>query len=502
MTTLAPPPPAPRMQRLRGWTTDRLGRVPGDAGHLLRRHWVLVLLLVVGGALRVLVMVGYNPALWYQGDSQSYLGLAYSHQPGTVRPYGYSFFLSLLVDLHSVRRIIAIQHLMGLAMVVAGYAFLQRRGVSRLVSTLAVTPLLLDARTVSVEHFLLAETLFTSLVLIGMLALTWRQTPGWVGVLVAGGAFSWAALSRSIGLAALAVPVLYLLLRRVNWRRTGAFVAVVVIALGGYLVWYQSYHGQYSFGTYGSRFLWSRTMTFVDCEQLDLTAEERRLCPDQPLGQRLPPDLYLWGDGSKEEWVEMPDAVFGSFATKAILGQPGDYLATVALETWRAVRPGPYPNERVACVASIWDFPASGDGTCVPYLAPENPAARRFAGLAGDYDHPLMGPLHRYSAVATVPTTVVALCFLLALVLAFYRPRASTWRDNLDPLAWVALAFGMVVGSVATSAIDPRYTVPSLPLALIGAALAWRRFRQVRRTPTPVTATDGTDGDGTVTPAG
>lgn len=489
------------MERLRGWTIGRLGRLPGDAGHLLRRHWVLVLLLVVGAALRVVVMIGYSPALWYQGDSQSYLGLAYSHQPGSVRPYGYSFFLSLLVELHSVRRIIAIQHLMGLGIVVAGYVFLQRRGLSRLVSTVAVTPLLLDARTVSVEHFLLAETLFTCLLLTGMLALTWRQAPGWLGVLVAGGAFSSAALTRSIGLAALAVPVLYLLLRRLNWRRTGAFLVVVAIALGGYLVWYHSYHGQYSFGTYGSRFLWSRTTTFVDCDQLDLTADERRLCPDQPLGRRLPPDLYLWGEGSKAEYTQMPDAVFGSFASKAILAQPGDFLETVALETWRAIRPGPYPNERVACVASIWDFPVSGDMSCVPYLAPENPAVRRFAGLSGEYDHPLMGPLHRYSKVATVPTTGVALCFLLVLVLACYRPRASTLRDHLDPLAWVVLAFGMIVGSVATSAIDPRYTVPSLPLAVIGAALAWRRFQVVRRTPTPVTTVEPA-GDGTVTPTG
>ena len=371
-------------------------------------------------------------------------------------------------------------------MVVAGYAFLQRRGVSRLVATLAVTPLLFDARTVAIEHYLLAETLFTTLIVIGMLALTWRQAPGWLGVLVAGGVFSWAAVTRSIGLVALAVPLLYLLLRRVNWRRTGAFVAVVIISLGGYVVWYHSYHDQYSFGTYGSRFLWSRTMTFVDCEQLDLTAQERQLCPDQPLGQRLPPDLYLWGPGSKAEFAALPDALFGTFARKAILAQPGDYLATVALETWRTVRPGPYPNERVACVASIWDFPTHDDPTCSAYLAPEDPAKRRFAGLARDSDNPLMGPLNRYSTVATVPATLLALCFLLVLALACYRPRSSTWREHLDPLAWSVLAFGMIVASVATSAIDPRYTVPSLPLGLIGAALAWQRFQTVRRAPRPV----------------
>ncbi|MFK3983287.1 phospholipid carrier-dependent glycosyltransferase [Micromonospora sp. NPDC050397] len=486
MVTVAPSAGGPR--DLRDRARAHAVRLPGQLRHLFRRHWAFLLLLLAGTVLRLLVVVGYDPALWYQGDSQSYLALAYLGEPSTVRPYGYSLFLSMLVDLHSVRAIIVIQHLTGLAMVVAAYVFLRRRGVSRLVGALAATPLLLDARTVAVEHYLLAETLFTALLVLGMLALTWRRTPGWPAVLIAGVAFSWAATTRSIGLAALAVPVLYLLLRRVDWRRAGVFVAVVAVSLGGYLVWYHSFHGQYSFGSGGSRFLWSRTMTFVDCDQLDLTDEERLLCPDQPLGQRLPPDLYLWGPGSKKEFAAMPDAVFGTFARKAILGQPGDFLGMAALETWRTVRPGPYPNERVACVASVWDFPAPDDPTsCSQYIAPDDPAKRRYAGPAREHEHPLMNPLHGYSEVATVPATLVALCFLLVLLLGCHRPRASSLREWLDPLALVVLSFGMIVASVATSAIDPRYTVPSLPLGLIGAALAWRRFRAVRHVAAPAT---------------
>jgi hypothetical protein len=486
VTTLAPSPPTDRWDRLRELATDRVARVPGDAGRLLRRHWALGLLLLAGGVLRLLVMIGYSPALWYQGDSQSYLGLAYLKQPGTMRPYGYSFFLSMLLDLHSVRQIIALQHAMGLAIAVAGYALLQRRGVSRLVSALAVTPLLLDARTVAIEHFLLAETLFTALIVLGLLALTWRQAPGWLGVLVAGGAFSWAALTRSIGLVVLAVPLLYLILRRVDWRKSVAFAAVAAISLGGYVVWYHSYYDQYSFGTSSSRLLWARTMTFVDCNRLQLTAEERRLCPDDPVGKRLPPDMYLWGPGSKADFKDIPDAVFGTFARKAILGQPVDFAEMAALETWRTVRPGPYPDERVACIATVWEFPASGQQTgCKAHIAPFDPAKRRFAGVASERQHPLMGPLHRYSALATVPATLVAICFLLVVVLACYRPRSSTRREVLDPLAWAIVAFGMISASVATSAIDPRYTVPSLPLAVIGAALAWQRFQTVRRVPHP-----------------
>jgi hypothetical protein len=473
--------PLPRRPALAGCSA--VGRT---AGALLRRHWAFGLLLLAGATLRLLVMIGYDPAFWYQGDSQSYLGHAYTLQPGTVRPSGYSLFLHLLLDLRSVRRIIGIQHLLGLGIALAAYVFLHRRGVSRLVAAIAVTPLLLDARTVNLEHFLLAETLFTALVLVGMLALCWRERPGWLGCLVAGAAFGAAAVTRSIGLAALAVPLLYLVLRGVNWRRTVAVVAVVGAILGGYLSWYHQEHGQYSFASYASRFLWARTATFADCGKLDLTAEERLLCPREPLSERMPPDLYLWNGPNSPNGIypeQRYDAVFGSFARKAILTQPGDYALAIAEDTWLTVRPWPSPSVRTACIASVWTFPAADEKGCQPYLAPKDPAKRRLAGLSGQLNHPLMKPLHWYSGVATMPATLVALCFLLALGLACYRPRRERWRENLDPLVWTGLGLAFIAGSAATSAIDPRYAVPSLPLAVVGAALAWQRFRTVRRPP-------------------
>jgi hypothetical protein len=474
---------------------DRVGawarQLPRRAGRLAGRHWGLMLLVLAGAVLRLLVMIAYNPAFWYQGDSQGYLTMAYIRQPDVLRPYGYSAFLSLLIELRSVRQIIAVQHAMGLAIAAGAYVYLQRRGVSRLVSALAATPLLLDARTVSLEHFLLAETLFTGLIVLGMMALTWRDTPGWLGVLVATGAFSWAAVTRSIGLVALAVPLFYLLLRRVDWRKTLAFVAVVGAVLGGYVTWYHGVHGQYSFGTWGQRLVWARTLSFVDCDRLELTAQQRRLCPAQPRGERLEPSQYLWGPDSLPPDLKEPrhDATFGSFARKAILAQPADYAAVIGRETLLTLRPGPYPDAVTTCIAAVWDLPAPGQRGCQSYLAPYDPDRRRLAALSGERNHPLMRPLHAYARLATVPATLVGLCVLLVLGLAWHLPRASRRRDRLDPLAWATLAIGMIIGSVATSMMDPRYTTPSLPLAVIGAALAWQRFRTARRAP-PTPHTD------------
>jgi hypothetical protein len=493
VTALATGSTAEQSSPSRATAAGHLTNMRRIAGHLVRQHWALLLLLLLGAVLRLLVLIGYNPGFWYQGDSGTYLGLAYKHHPDVIRPYGYSFFLSLLLHLNSVRKIIAIQHVLGLALAVLGYAFLQRRGVSRLVSSLAAAPLLLDARTVAVEHFLLAETLFTVLVVVAMVALCWGQTPGWLGTLIAAGAFSWAALTRTIGLVALAVPLLYLILRRVSWRKTLAFVAIVAVALGGYLVWYHSYQGQYTFSAYGGRFLWSRTTSFVDCRKLDLTPVERPLCPSEPLGARLPPDVYLWTKAPYSlQRGEPYNAAYDSFARKAIATQPGDYAITIAKDLWLifqsgtplpAINPG-YPTDRAACLDTTWSFTAPGDkGVCQPYLAPANPRTGRYTGRVGDKLHdPLMAPLHAYGAIATVPTILIALCFLLAIGLAFLRRRSSSWREHLDPLAWTGLAFGMIVGSIATSAVDARYAVPSLPLAVVGAALAWQRFRAAGRT--------------------
>jgi hypothetical protein len=66
------------------------------------------------------------------------------------------------------------------------------------------------------------------------------------------------------------------------------------------------------------------------------------------------------------------------------------------------------------------------------------------------------------------------LAFLLTLGTAIWRRRLS-WRDRLDPLVLTGLALGLIVVALATAAADTRYTVPSLPLAMLGAGLALRR---------------------------
>jgi len=101
----------------------------------------------------------------------------------------------------------------GLAIAVALYVYLQRRGVSRLVSLLAVTPIVLDARTIVVEHHVLSDTLFTFLVVAGLIVLTWRARLGWLICAGVGLVLAAAGLVRTVGLPLLALPGLYILIR-------------------------------------------------------------------------------------------------------------------------------------------------------------------------------------------------------------------------------------------------------------------------------------------------
>ncbi|WP_173035917.1 hypothetical protein [Phytohabitans flavus] len=443
-------------------------------------------MVAAGAAFRVLAMIGYSPGFWFFGDSTIYVNGAYTHVPNPSRPYGYSFVLSVLSPLHSVRLIIGLQHLLGLAVAILMYAFLRRRDLARWLATIAVAPILLDARTVLLEHFLIAESLFIALLVGAVIALCWSERPGWWAAAGGGTLLAAAALTRTIALPLVVVVALYLLVRRAGLLRVGAFAMAFAIPLAGYAVWYEHHHGTYSLGTFTGRFMWARTMSFVDCAKVhNLTARERQICPPEPLGERRAVDLYIWSRASPAAKFQKRehDAMFASFARKAIMAQPLDYARTVAVETWFMVRVGPDPDDRYSCFDQLWSFPTAGLTNCQPIMAPEDIATRREGVNGSEHRTALTGPLHTYSQVGTLPATFTALCLLLAIAAPLvrrWRRVAQDRRDVIDGLFLTGVAFGMIVISVATSVMEPRYTVPSIPLAAMGAALALRRGHRAR----------------------
>jgi hypothetical protein len=90
-----------------------------------RRHWALLILLAAGLGLRVVTQLAYRPALLYI-DSPKYLTAALAKYD----PQGYrDLVVRPLEWVGNLALVAAFQHLLGLAMAVALYLLLLRRGV-------------------------------------------------------------------------------------------------------------------------------------------------------------------------------------------------------------------------------------------------------------------------------------------------------------------------------------------------------------------------------------
>src|SRR5262249_37016321 len=101
-------PGAPAATRLRG---------------LIRRHRPFAAVLAVAAALRIVVMPGYRPAMFFN-DSYVYMADAVTRSPDIVRSSGYPLLLYLLLPFRSLSVVTGLQALMGLAVGAGIYAVL------------------------------------------------------------------------------------------------------------------------------------------------------------------------------------------------------------------------------------------------------------------------------------------------------------------------------------------------------------------------------------------
>src|SRR5262245_16438867 len=129
--------PAPARTPAAASATATAGRRTA-ARAVLRQHWLAATLLTAGLVLRVLAQLAYRPALFYI-DSVKYIGSSQGNDPE-----GYKAPLRAILFVGNFDTVAAVQHLLGLAMAVALYVLLLRRGTSRWLAALAIAPVLLD----------------------------------------------------------------------------------------------------------------------------------------------------------------------------------------------------------------------------------------------------------------------------------------------------------------------------------------------------------------------
>lgn len=452
----------------------------GSARAFVWKHAGLASVLVAGVVLRLAVMIAYPQAFFYT-DTWRYLRASRGWEPDTIRQSGYSLLLKVFRRTDSVYLLSGAQHLIGLAIAVALYALLLRRSVPRWLAVPAVVPLLLDGRQLTLEHYVLSETMFTTLVVAGLLALLWpaKLTAGWAaaaGLLLAAG-----VATRAVSLPLVLLTAGLLALRRVGWRPVLAYSAAAAVVLGGYLAWYHQAHGRYTFSDMQARLLYARVAPFADCDQLEPSL--RAICPPQPRSERPPRnDVYVWS-GNSPVWTT-PDDTLTRFAITVIVNQPGNFLWAVGADVARYLLPMP-PHPDWRCLHEATLLPREPPPQDMYDWCAANPR-QRFAETAASRQHwaqpsPLTRALGSYSHVGLTPTLVTGGAVILVLVGLCYRPRRRVGSEPGDLVLLGGWGLGLIVLSSITVMYDERYGVPSLALLPAAAALAAERLWRPRR---------------------
>jgi hypothetical protein len=287
---------------------------PTGLAAALRRNWLFACFLAAGLVLRILTQLAYRPALLYI-DSVKYLFGAY---PGNDPP-GYQLMLKIFLGVGTLPVVAVAQHLLGLAMAVALYLILRRRGVARWLAALATAPILLDAYQLQIEQSIMPDTAFETVIVASLVFLLWQPRPRTWMVLVAGLALGTSATVRQIGEIFILPALVFLLAVVPSWRvkltQAVALVAAfaVPIVVGSFRNYVTIKH--FSLAPYAAGTVYGRAAAAADCATLKVPSYERELCPPRQV-QLRGPDWLNHGAGSPIKHVAPPPGMRHiSFAT-------------------------------------------------------------------------------------------------------------------------------------------------------------------------------------------
>jgi hypothetical protein len=493
------------------------------AAALVRRHWLVSLLLAAGLALRAAAVAAYHPALIYV-DSLKYL---YGASPGS-EPLGYAALLRIILAVGDLGTVVVIQHLAGLAMGLTVYVLLVRRGTGRWLAAAAAAPVLLDAYQVQMEQMIMPDVWFEVLILAGLAVMLWRPAVTVPLAAAAGLLLGTSATFKQLGLVLVLPAVLYLLIAGTGSLRSlaaaGALAAAFVLPVAGYASY--SYAQTGHFWLAHRQTLTGRLVAAADCATLKIPADVRALCPP-PAQQRLGPD-YL--EHARSSLITAP--VPAGAARGQLIGQ-----LTAAVENQQPLRvagailrdsvrlfaltreqtPGVTPIARWQFQNRYPVFPpwvALGPGQVIVVGVQHQLFGRfRLSVLKPGYggparvDRPVAAFLRSYQLGGGYsPGPLLALCVLAGLAgsLLGLAGRGGASRQ-------LALACLLFTGTAAAVLLPPdvyefswRYQLPAVvilvPAGVLGAAALARRWQERR----PAAGPDGTAGsaDPPASPAG
>ena len=475
---------------------------------LLRAHWLFALLFAAGAVLRIATFLAYRPALLYI-DSMSYLANVDALRPSGARPIGYSIVLRPVLALTGgdVRIVPLLQHGLGLALAVGIYVLLLRAAARRWLAALATAPVLLDAYQLQIEQNVLSETLFVTMIMVGLVLVvdgagrprTWDRrllTAAAAGVLL-----GMAVPVRLIGQFVVVPCAVYLLFeagRRWSQRivAAGLFAALFALPVLAYMAYFQSWTGDFALTPIGGRMLYGRVAVVVDCDRIDIPADQRDLCPAEPLGQRMKVDSYVWNSETPVNRHTPPrgmtlDQSLREFGMLVIRQQPWDVAGAVAIDIGKMFWPtrAQFPND---VDVGRWQFQVTyPDYGGEQVLEAFDITKRIDVGVAR-----LLRSYQLTFGWTPGPVLLAALLAGLAGGLGLGRARRSPLRAAC--LLW-SVTGAMLAMLPAVYEFSWRYMLPALvtmPVAgVLGVTALTDRTSAMTATHQPATATSGDDID-------
>jgi hypothetical protein len=448
-------------------------------------HRLFIIVAIPAVLLRVDAELGYRWQAWFN-DSFQYVQNTVHFNLDPTRVSGYSIWLKILEPFHSFALVTILQHLMGLAVAVMVYALARHRyRAPAWLATLATVPVLYDGFEIQLEHLILSDVPLLFLLVLATTMLLWNPAgPSLRTCVVVGLLLGIADCFRAVGLPLLAVFAVFMIIKRVSWRRVAAAIVVCLIPVAAYAGVFDLEHGQFAMSDATGVFLYSRVMTFAECSKMNIPLTppdnaELALCTTVPPDKRPIAQAYIWTTStpldtfSPSKFSPVANQVAEKFAIRAIEAQPLGYAKAVFDDTWRVFRWKRviFPN------AQTYDEYLFGYHA-VPIPAWDDTTTGKYGSYAADYvqGNPVTHVVAPFSTIIRVyqryvwlPGTVYGLILLLGAggILLDWR------RLGGDALLPWTISFALVFIPAATAEFDYRYVLPAVPFACLAAVMAF-----------------------------
>ena len=449
-------------------------------------------LIIAGVVLRLLAIASWWPATTTLDDGYELFTSNPFHN--NLHPAGYSLIVAGIgLVTHEIAVPVLLQHLSGIASAVLLWAATRRVSGSEWAGLLPAGFVLLDPDFIFLEHSIMSESwivLGVSLGLYGAVRALEEPAPWWRWPLVAGLALALATTIRTAVLFVIPVVAIALLLwprpagggSRRYWTASGAVVGAAAALLLAFAVANATLGERFGLGASPGWYLYARAAQFADCSQFTPPEGTQPLCENTPPSERPGTRYYITNPSAPAPRLFGPfganDDLLGKWARRAILAQPGDYLANV----WDYLRgywvPGSRPNRpdsggeldpQLSFTNGLSD---SGDYSPAQVPTIKLAFERSLETFYNDFtvhEHrPGLEFLRGWQRIVRFGATVLAIAtilILLGLAIGTRRSRVAVMLFGISGLALIVLP-------ALTANYYGRYTVPMAGPMMAAAAIA------------------------------